>query len=251
MAAKTQKADVWEQKARKLDPKAVQQLGFDPVFAKAAIREGLKQLGKWRKDLLKNHKGFKLDELDALPELVDRVILQQRIVQTAIGARPLKEVLPAALEWRRKLLPFAQSLAAAGLIDGARVEAIVKGQGPIDNVNDVADLAALLKAQERRVEAIFGAGALTAAVKASRDALSVLGVNQDSSVEVEDAADLRDRYATLVVLGHDRLRAALAAVTSYRDAARLVPPLLDGSKAKAPAEGVTPSGGPPTPPKTE
>ena len=113
MAAKTQKVDVWLQKARKLDPKAVQQLTFDPVFAKASLREGLKQLGKWRTQLQKNHKGFKLDELDALLELVDRVIVQQRIVQTAVSGRALKDVFPAALEWRRKLLPFAQSLAAA------------------------------------------------------------------------------------------------------------------------------------------
>ena len=232
MAAKTQKADVWLQAARKLDPKAVQQLSFDPVFAKGSIREGLKQLGKWRAVLKKDHKGFKLDELDALLELVDRVIVQQRIVQTAVSGRPLKEVLPAALEWRRKLLPFAQSLVAAGFVDGARVEAIVRGQGAVDNVSDVADLVGLLQAQSKRVEAMFGAGALKAAATASEDALSALGVNRKPSLEVEAAADLRDRYATLVVLGHDRLRAALAAVTSYRDAAKLVPPLADGAKGK-------------------
>lgn len=232
MAAKTQKVDVWLQKARKLDPKAVQQLTFDPVFAKASLREGLKQLGKWRTQLQKNHKGFKLDELDALLELVDRVIVQQRIVQTAVSGRALKDVFPAALEWRRKLLPFAQSLAAAGLIDSARVESIVKGQGPVDNVTDVADLVALLRPQNKRVEAMFGAGALNHAENASTEALAALGVSRKPSVEVEAAAELRDRYATLVVLGHDRLRAALAAVTSYREAGALVPPLSSGAKAK-------------------
>lgn len=241
MAAKTQKVDVWLQKARKLDPKAVQQLTFDPVFAKASLREGLKQLGKWRTQLQKNHKGFKLDELDALLELVDRVIVQQRIVQTAVGGRALKDVLPAALEWRRKLLPLAQSLAAAGLIDSARVEAIVKGQGAVDNVTDVADLVALLKPQNKRVEAMFGAGALKQAELAGNEALAALGVNRKPTVEVEDAADLRDRYATLVVLGHDRLRAAVAAVTSYARAAVLVPGLASGRTGKTAAAAETPA----------
>ncbi len=239
MAAKTQKADVWLQKARKLDPKAVQKLNFDPVEAKPALREGLKQLGKWRAYLIKNHKGFNLAEFDALLELVDRVIVQQRIVQTAVGSRPLKEVLPAALEWRRKLLPFTESLVAGGRVDGARYAAVLKGYGSVDNVTDVADLVALLTPHVKLVEAAFGKGALTQASLASNEALAAMGVNQAPTVEVEAAADLRDRYATLVVQGHDRLRSALAAATTYRDAVTLVPPLVRGSspkKADAPSD---------------
>jgi len=57
----------------------------------------------------------------------------------------------------------------------------------------------------------------------------VLGGTGAETPESRKAANRRDRLATLVVLRHDRMRAAVAAVTSYREAPSLVPPLQDGS----------------------
>ena len=50
--------------------------------------------------------------------------------------------------------------------------------------------------------------------------------------QVADARDLRDRYASVFAARHNRLRAAAAVLFGYREAAALVPSIVDGSARK-------------------
>ena len=67
-----------------------------------------------------------------------------------------------------------------------------------------------------------------------------LGTKKRVTPESRKAADLRDRYATLLIQGHDRLRAAVAAVSSYRKAAEIVGPLARPQKRKVKSVPATP-----------
>lgn len=241
MAAKKQAGDVLLKAANDLREKEVSQLSFDPATAKAAVSDGLKRLAKHRAALKKGHPAFDQTEFDSLPELADRVAAQQRLVQKAVSGGVVAELVPAALEWRRALLPFAQSLAARGQLDAREVAAVAAGSGTSDNLRDVLDLVKLLTSQKSKAESALGAGALSQAQSAAEAALGALSSGRGASEAVEAAADLRDRYATLLSRRHDRLRAALAAVTSYREAGSLVPPLVDGVRKKQPATPASPT----------
>lgn len=240
MAAK-KSGDVLLKAANDLREKEVSQLAFDPATAKAAVSDGLKRLAKHRAALKKGYPAFTQAEFDSLPELADRVAAQQRLVQKAVSGGVVAELVPPALEWRRALLPFAQSLAARGLLNAREVAAIATGTGTSDNLRDVLDLVKLLGAHKSKAESALGAGALSQAQAAAEAALGALSSGRGATEAVEAAADLRDRYATLLTRRHDRLRAALAAVTSYREAGALVPPLADGSRKKQPATPATPT----------
>jgi hypothetical protein len=245
MAAKTKKkqkkGDWLFDLAMDLRIKEIIQLSFDPATAKAACSDGLKRLSKYRVTLKKRFPGFALAQFDALPELADRLAAQQRFVQKAVSGGVVGELVPAALAWRRQLLPFAQTLAAKGDLDAREVAAIAAGAGTSDNLRDVLDLVKLLTPLKSKVESLLGAGALAAAQEATEAALGSLSTGRGASEAVQQAADLRDRYATLLVRWHDQLRAAFAAVVGYRDAGALVPPLVDGSRAKKEATPAAPT----------
>ncbi len=231
MAAK-KTGDVLLAAAMALKPKEVSRLAFDPIGAKAACRDGLTALKKFRSELQKNYKGFELDAFDELLALCDRTREQQRIVQKTTTTGTLAQLLPAVFAWRRKLLPLAQSLAESGEISIREVNAISKGSGNADQLSDVADLVALLTPLKAKVESMVGAGALSQALAASSAANEALGAGRAPTEAASDAAELRDRYATLIVLRHDRLRAAVAAVVGYREAEARVPPLADRTRTK-------------------
>lgn len=209
----------------------VQQLGFDPLVAKRACKKGLETVDEYAKVLEKDHEGFDLDELRALPDLCDLVLEAQRETVTArkVGG-DVAVMLSNALTWRRRLLGLAQSLAEkGGSIDAREVRKIEAGKGPTDNVQDVIGLAQLLEPAKAVVEAAHGKNALALAEAAGRAAIAALGGTGAETPESRKAADRRDRLATLVVRRHDRLRAAVSAVTSYREAASLVPALHEGN----------------------
>ncbi len=208
MAAKKAKSDVLLEAAQALRPREVTQLSFDPLQAKHAVSDGLKALQKHRAALQRSYPGFVLAELEVLPELCDRIAEQQRVVQKASSAGAVAEVASPAQLWRRQLLLIATGLSLGGGVDARSLAAIERGSGLADNLRDVLDLAVLLAPHRTKVEALHGPGALAKAEQAARTALDALGGGTDRSVLVKDAAALRDRYATLVVLRHDRLRAA-------------------------------------------
>ena len=219
--------------ALELRPKEVVRLAFDPLTAKGACRDGLAKLKPHRTELSRASPGFDLSELESLPSLCDRLIAEQRKVQLAISGPSAAAALPAAQVWRRKLLPLAQSLAEAGTLDGASLARILKGVGVSDQLQDVLDLVGLLAPRRALVEAAHGSGALAQAEDAARKAVAALGKGKAPTEEVGVAAELRDRYATLITRRHDRLRAAMAALTSYRGVEQLVPSLSEGRGSPA------------------
>jgi len=242
---KLNSADVLLVAAASLGKREIQQLGFDPLVAKRSCRKGLEAMEEHVKLLTTQHKGFNLDELRALPELCDLLLEAQRQTQTArrVGG-DVAVALNEALGWRRRLLGLAQSLAEkGGPVDPREVRRIEGGKGPTDNVQDTADLVALLTPLKAAVEAVHGKDALARADAAARAALAALGGTGAETPESRKAADRRDRLATLVLLRHDRLRAALAAVTSFREAPLLVPGLFEaiGASRSAPPAPPTPS----------
>lgn len=232
MAAKKQQGEVLEQAALALRPKEVTQLSFDPLTAKAAAKKGLAAIAKRRAELKKKYPGIALSELDALPELADRIAAQQRVVQRASAAGNVAELLPVTASWRRRLLALAQALAESGAVEAKALAAIEKGTGPGDLVRDVSDLVQLLTPVRAKVEAFAGAGALTTAKAAADAAIAALGGGAANVEQVADARDLRDRYASVFAARHDRLRAAAAVLFGYREAAALVPSIVDGSARK-------------------
>lgn len=232
MAAKKKaskpKADVLLAAALALKPREVIQLSFDPLQAERAINKALLALKKYRSELLRNYRGFDLSEFDALPEICERIAVQQRIVQKLSGGGVLAQLAPAAHEWRRQLLPVAVGLSVTRLIDPTDVADIERGTGTQDNLRDVLDLVELLTPHRAKVEALYGKDALSKAAQAARAAIDALAGLKGSAEQVAEAAGLRDRYATLLVERYDRLRAAFAAVVSYRDAVSHAGPLADG-----------------------
>ena len=245
MATK-KKVDALLQRAMDLRPKEVVRLGFEPLAAKAACRDGLTRLKPFRAELKKRYAGFDLDELDALPELCDRVIAAQRTVQQATK-QSAADAITQAQSWRRRLVPIAQALAETGDIDARAFAKILTGSGLSDQLQDVVDLAALLGPVKSKAEALAGAGGLETAAAAAREALGAVGVGKAAPEAAVEASALRDRYATLVSRGHDRLRAAMAAVSNYAEAGVKVPNLNSGGRPrkspspaeKGPAEGPT------------
>ncbi|MBI3186036.1 MAG: hypothetical protein HYZ28_28195 [Myxococcales bacterium] len=239
-AKKLKATDALHAAALSLRKAEVQQLRFDPLVAKAACREGLDAVSPHFGQLLQGHPAFNLEELKSLPELCDRVLIARRAVQKAeASGGSATEALSTAADWRRKLLPLAQALAEAGAVSSREVTRIFAGRGPSDMAQDVVDLVLLLGPFRPMANRLHGKEALDQAKAAGMRALQVLGVSRGETKEGREAADLRDRYGTLVWRWHDRLRATAAAVEGYRNAALLVPSLLEGrptSEKKSSAE---------------
>lgn len=229
--------------ALSLSAKEVQPLRFDPLDAKRALQKGQKALSKHTRRLKAEFPGFDLDSFAQGPELCDRVRQQQRNVAQRVTATGSIAQILTAVRHRKALMPLAQSLASVGKLPIAEVDKIARGRGQSDQVQDVAELTALLTPLKAVVEATLGAGVLERAAQAAAAALGAQGTiaNED-----EESADLRDRYATLVARVHERMRTAAAAVTSYNEAVFLVPSLTSpasGSKAEPDAapEAVAPA----------
>ncbi|MBI3185978.1 MAG: hypothetical protein HYZ28_27900 [Myxococcales bacterium] len=219
----------------------VQKLWFDPLEAKSACREGLDALAPYEAKLVAEHPGLNYNQLKALPEVCDRLMGAQRAarkvqIRDGITIPSVQE----ALEWRRKLIPLAESLKESGAIDARELARIRAGAGPSDNVQDVRDLVGLLGPYRRSVELLHGDNALATAKEKAQAALEALGVISGKDSKSREAAELRDRYGTLVFTWHDQLRAAAAAIVGYRDAALLVPPLKEGRTPKKNEGGTTP-----------
>lgn len=215
--------DVLKLQAESIPAEAVQQgLRIDPLTAKRAFNAGIAIVSENQVELKRLFPGANLEEIFALPVLCDRFAvansnaISSRRIKPPSAARPL---IATALLWRRKLMSVAQTLVANGKVDAVAVARIRAGRGPLDGVTDVVALVALLKPFPDVIEVTCDASALSQASSAATAALSALG----SEAAPDTAAiDLRDRYATLIARGHDRLRVAVAVLRSYREAAEVV-----------------------------
>ena len=227
--------DVCQARAQALPKGEVVRLRFDPTVAKQVTNVGVAFIASHRPALVKDHPGFDLEAFAALPMVCDRILALQAAVDESRKVRPVKtrDLISAALEWRRKLMPLADTLAVNGKVDADRLARIRAGSGPADNVRDVLALVELLQPHESLVETVCGAGAFTTATESAQEALTAMHLGAPDSEETTEACDLRDRYATLVERDHDMLRIAVATQTSYREAETIVGSLITrAGKAK-------------------
>ncbi len=224
--------------ANSLPADSVLQTRIDPLAAKRACSTGLEYLEQFEPVLAKKYPGIDLAELKLLPALCDEFAAAQRAVGgdgglTTAASRALVEV---AFDWRRKLMPIAESLSVSGTVSAEEVTKIRAGYGTLDNLHDVIDLAKMLAPHQVAVDALCGSKSLTLAADAAQKALEAIGSVPRSTAQTRRAADLRDRLGTLIFKRHDRLRTVVALMTSYHRGAEVVGPLLPGTrKAKAPA----------------
>ena len=231
--------DVLTMHAQDLAKGEVVMLRFDPVAAKQGCVDGLTFLEANLDEITKHSPGFKLDELRALPKLCERVVDLQHVLTKLKFVRGVKakELIASAIDWRRKLMPIAESLALNGKVDRDEYERVVLGTGAFDNVTDVLDLVELLTPHASVVTNVCGPSALIEAADVGREALNLVRIATSESAETRQAADLRDRYATLIERRHDRLRVAIAVLTSYREAESIVGSLFTNTKSRAKAPG--------------
>ncbi len=222
------------QKAEALTKREVVTLHFDPFVAKQACLDGLSYLDAHGQSLGVEYPGFDLLHLRDLPELCGRILEQQRLLNRlkhAPTANP-KELIAAALEWRRKLKYLGRSLAATGAIDSVTLTRLLSGFGHRNYAFDVLDLIELLTPHAALVETVCGPDAFELASRAAKAALNIIGFGTRDTLAIKEAVSLRDRYATLVERGHGRLRLAVAVVSSLPEALAVVGPLSTGARRK-------------------
>jgi hypothetical protein len=223
-------------RARALNDDEVVQLRFDPLVAKHMCKDGLRYLHRHRGTLADQYPGFDLEVLGQLPVMCDRIVGLQYELSKSRAPTGSKRLIDGALSWRRRLMPIAQSLAINGKLDAKTLADIQAGTGTVDNVQDVLALTSLLADHQRFVEAACDTGALTTARTMAEAAMQAIKSGSPDNVEVSETSDLRDRYATLVERDVDRLRLAVAALTSSAKAEAIVGPIRGGGhKAKSPA----------------
>lgn len=235
MAAKKKKPQAKKKSAPKLDSidtaaaaiakGDVVRLQFDPLDAKHSMNTGIKVIEKYRATLKKNFPGFDLDEIDELPEIFERLRATQLLVHRAGQPSNVLSLVKRALGYRRELINFARAMAERALVDVRELTKIEEGSGQTDNLDDVKRLAKLLEPVRARVDAAIEAGILELANQSAVDALAAQG---GGTADLSTLTDRRDRLATLVVQRHDRVRAAMAAVTSMNEAMARIPALLQG-----------------------
>jgi hypothetical protein len=234
--------DVLEQRALALPASEVQRnLHIDPLTAKRAVSSGLGFVSTRKPALAKLFPGADLGELMLLPALCDHLALaQKRVAAKRRRAGPsLKRPLIAdSLSWRRKLMSVGASLVSSGQVGAEALQTIREGRGTLDGVTDVVSLVTLLTPYRSVVEATFGVDALKKASASAKTALAALGSQEPAD---EAAADLRDRFATLITRGHDRLRTAVAVLSSYSEAADIVGSLVKHSPHKPKTAPATPA----------
>ncbi len=141
---------------------------------------------------------------------------------------------------RRQLLAFAVGLAEHGEFPEAEVENIQQGTGHIDAATDLMALGALYR---KHAEALSGKtpftlDEITQAAQIGSRALSLLkpsSLPKDPSVvkETQAAADIRDRFWTLVVRAHDRIWRVGAFFWGRDEVDTHVPPLQSTRRRKS------------------
>jgi hypothetical protein len=148
-----------------------------------------------------------------------------------------------AAELRRIVLSNALSLAAAGVLDAARVRRIEQGKGKLDAARDCVDLAELYRAE---AAAVRGKTPVTAAQLAEMEQLGTelttllapKGARKRLGDEAAQALELRNRIGTLMLAAWDSTWRTGAYLFGPNGVDSAVPLLLSrkrvASKAKKP-----------------
>lgn len=242
--------DVLKLKALALDKARVRALWFDPEIGKRTCSSALRLIDLHSAKIEKEHPGFVLEEFRALPTICERIMTIQEELES-MRARQLgvtNERVQESLEWRRRLVPLAETLAAIGKVNANEVAAIRQGShGSSDNVRDVPRLVKLLRAHPEAVAGTLGKGALEKAHEVATRVIESLSTGSPIDAWVQEMTDLRDRYGTLVSEGHERMRLAVAVVFSLKEAEQIVDSLRPRGVRKTSGEGN--SGGVESPPE--
>jgi hypothetical protein len=231
--------DVLQVQAQGLAADAVQHgLHIDPLTAKRAVSAGVAYVSERRAQLAKMCPSVDLEPIVALPALCDRFAIVSKDAHDSqrrkrSGSKPAADRLRA---WRRKLLPVAMVLVANGTLRPDEVNALRAGHSTIDLVTDVLSLTTLLTPHRAMVDVALGESALAEAAALANATLESLGHQEP----VDEAADLRDRYTTLLWQWHDRLRTLVALLSSYKEATDIVGPLTKHPHRKLASVPVAP-----------
>lgn len=126
----------------------------------------------------------------------------------ADAGRPFAEHRTAVSKHRNRLLLAVGTLVDDGLVDQAALDAVREGSGSPDLGEDVIQLCALVKGAGKAGLALLPKARLDAARSEAQSFLDRLrpgdrkgGTGKQGAAK--DAADLRDRYFTLMLLAYD------------------------------------------------
>jgi hypothetical protein len=233
--------DALQTQAQSLDAHAVQHgLHIDAMTAKRAVSAGVSFVMERRSQLEKILPGVDFAQVEELTALCDRYAVAN---QEAVDSRrvhrgpPSRRLMAGMREWRHKLLPVAAALVSNGKLEASQVDKLRSGQSALELVTDVLSLTALLAPHRAVVEVTCGESVLDAATLEANAALGALG----APTPANEVTDLRDRYATLLSRGHDRLRTLVCLLSTYREAGELVGPLTRHVRRKVKTEPASPT----------
>jgi hypothetical protein len=159
----------------------------------------------------------------------------------------ISTLLDEGFRLRRIMLHAAQACGEADLVPAGEVEAIRRGTGRIDNVQDMVDLAAFYW---RHAAALAGKTPVTDEMIARSAELGTLLTNAlrpagaaapAKPAEIKAAAERRDRIWTLLQRRYDLAWKAGAVLFGRHAVDDHVPPLLSRPVVRKPAPAATPT----------
>ena len=233
---------------QKLDAKSVSACRADVHLAHHNVQLGADSVLSYRTKLRTELPRFSHAEIESIVDLSRAVVFSAARVDAVASPNEIRTLLAHGRHKRGLLLSAANSLAAAGLVPDPVVEKIRKGTGPIDVATDCVDLAALFTkyASVRSKTPVTAADVRESSEVGTKllDLLKPRGTKRTRPVDVKTAANIRDRFWSLLLVRHDQLWRAGAFLFGRNDVDKRVPPLQSravGRRAKAPtAPAATP-----------
>jgi hypothetical protein len=185
----------------------------DPDLAIVNIETGMRLVTEHAADIPVHFPKVNLTTLQALPEIAFALkYAALRAEQEVPAESQMAAKLSEARDLRAKLLAAAKSLAENGLVPDAEVAAIVAGKGVRDRAEDCVALAALFR---NHIVAIAGKHPITTEMIDQSAAVgSWLVANlrpanapNPPATGPSAAVEIRNRFATLLIDGHNKLEA--------------------------------------------
>ena len=185
----------------------------DPDLAIVNIATGMHVVTEHANDIVVHFPKVNLAALQVLPEIALAFKYASLRAEQEVPAESLMAAkLAEARDFRARLLAAAKSLAENDLIPAAEVAAIVAGRGVRDRAEDCVALSALFR---NHAAAIAGKHPITTDVIDQAAAVgSWLLANlrpahapNAPAAGPSAAVEIRNRFATLLVHGHDKLQA--------------------------------------------
>jgi hypothetical protein len=236
------------QKVATFDPAVVIPFRVDPHLAQHNALLGLAAVLEHESRIAKDLPLVNLAELREIQPLTHAVIFAAGRVNRTPEATLLRDLMPEAYQLRRKLLFGAIALGESNLLPAREIEAIRKGNGKVDAVQDLLQLAALYRRHESKIEGMHPVepADLDRADQLGQQLLEILrpaaakGPKPGNS-ELEASIDARDRLWTLLTIRHEQLWKVGAWLFGY-EAREKVPVLGARRLRRKPEEEPAPVG---------